>query len=184
MTHWFFVGYHCFLNKNKTRVSGAWCLTFTNGLHGIKFRKSVRRLRKHTKHHVVTEPMHPEHISHIQNQLIHFWKFLLFHRHEVLLVCILCAALLLRLDSFHDNHYSYQSDYNRDYLVAHHIVAYHEFPLTGPDGEFGSAGNSPAYFYLLTLPLLLKDETGNSSPVSHERIADMAVAGIYANFNE
>ncbi|MEK9201644.1 MAG: hypothetical protein AAB944_01600 [Patescibacteria group bacterium] len=64
----------------------------------------------------------------------------------------------MRLHGFQENHYSYQSDYNRDYLVAHHIVAHHEFPLTGPDGEFGTAGNSPAYFYFLALPLLIKDD--------------------------
>ncbi|TSC77841.1 MAG: Uncharacterized protein G01um101429_942 [Parcubacteria group bacterium Gr01-1014_29] len=96
-------------------------------------------------------------ISSIPSQLTHFWKFLTSRSHEILFVLILCIALLLRLDTFHGNHY-YHSDYNRDYLVAHHIVAYHEFPLTGPDGEFGSYGNSPAYFYLLALPLLLKDD--------------------------
>lgn len=87
-----------------------------------------------------------------------FFNFCRAHSHEILLVLILCVALLLRLYGFQDRHYSYQSDYNRDYLVAHHIVAYHEFPLTGTDNQFGSRGDSPVYFYLLALPLLIKDD--------------------------
>ena len=88
-----------------------------------------------------------------------FFVFLWRWHHEILFVLILCAALLLRVDLFkNDTSYVWQSDYNRDYLVAHHIIAYHEFPLTGPDGEFGSAGNSPAYFYFLARPLLIKDD--------------------------
>ncbi len=70
---------------------------------------------------------------------------------------VFCAALLLRLQAFGDRHYYYNGDYNRDYLIGHHILAYHEFPLVGPEGGFGGTGTSPAYFYFLTLPLLVKD---------------------------
>lgn len=93
-------------------------------------------------------------VAKVKHSLALMWQ----HNHEILLFCILCVALLLRINSFHSISYAWQSDYDRDYLIAHHIVAYHELPLTGPDGEFGSAGNSPAYFYFLALPLLLKDD--------------------------
>ncbi len=78
--------------------------------------------------------------------------------HAICLLAILCVALLLRVYIFQNTSYAWHSDYDRDYLIAHHMVAYHELPLTGPDGEFGSAGNSPAYFYLLALPMLFKDD--------------------------
>lgn len=47
-------------------------------------------------------------------------------------------------------------DGTRDYLVANHILTYHEFPLTGPYNYFFDLGilNSPLYFYLLALILL------------------------------
>ena len=94
----------------------------------------------------------------VQEKLINFFVIFRLYSHEIILFLILCAALLLRLYTFHDAHYSYMGDYNRDYLVAHHIITYREFPLAGPDGELGAASNSPAYFYLLTIPLLIKDD--------------------------
>lgn len=98
------------------------------------------------------------HFMPILSSLIMLFNFCKSRSHEILLVLILCAAILLRLQSFGDRHYYDNGDYNRDYLIAHHIVAYHEFPLVGPEGGFGSAGNSPAYFYFLALPLLIKDD--------------------------
>lgn len=50
------------------------------------------------------------------------------------------------------------NDAYRDYLVAHHILKYHEYPSVGPMGFFGHFNNSPVYYYLLSLFLLIKDE--------------------------
>lgn len=47
-------------------------------------------------------------------------------------------------------------DGTRDYLVANHILTYHQFPLTGPYNYFFDNGivNSPLYFYLLAILLI------------------------------
>lgn len=46
-------------------------------------------------------------------------------------------------------------DVNRDFVIAHQMVNYREFPFTGPNGDFGSGYNSPLYYYVIALPLLL-----------------------------
>lgn len=94
-------------------------------------------------------------IAQTKNALGSFFSFLWSHNHEILFALIFGVALLLRVYAFQERHYFYNGDYNRDYLVAHHIVAYHEFPLTMESGGFRM--NSPAYFYFLTIPLLVKD---------------------------
>lgn len=53
---------------------------------------------------------------------------------------------------------SNNEDGNRDYLVAHHIVKYQEIPLVGPYNSLFSWGNSPLYYYILALFLLIRDE--------------------------
>lgn len=82
---------------------------------------------------------------------LHAWGY------RILIFSIIVGALLLRLESFQGGHYLMNGDSNRDYLVAHHILAYKELPLTGPASRLSYHVNSPAYFYFLTLPLLLKD---------------------------
>jgi hypothetical protein len=49
-------------------------------------------------------------------------------------------------------------DSNRDYLVAHHIVAYHEYPLTGPFAAITQSRNSPSYYYFLATFSSIKDD--------------------------
>lgn len=49
-------------------------------------------------------------------------------------------------------------DSNRDYLVAHHIVEYHEYPLTGPFAAVTQSRNSPSYYYVLAAFALIKDD--------------------------
>lgn len=49
-------------------------------------------------------------------------------------------------------------DSNRDYLVAHHIVAYHEYPLTGPFAAITQSRNSPSYYYFLAIFSSIKDD--------------------------
>lgn len=90
--------------------------------------------------------------------LISFLNLAWSWRHGIFVFSIFVVALLLRLQSFGDPHYHYIGDYNRDYLIAHHILAYHEFPLIGSEGRFGRISHSPAYFYFLALPLLIKDD--------------------------
>lgn len=50
-------------------------------------------------------------------------------------------------------------DGTRDYLVASHIVRFGELPAIGPYNLLDDSGikNSPVYFYLLALPLLIYD---------------------------
>ncbi len=75
----------------------------------------------------------------------------------LLLVGILAVLSVSHVYHFFD--YPVQSaDSSRDYLVAHYIVAHHEFPLAGPWNDvFGQLKNSPAYYYLIALFLLIKD---------------------------
>ncbi|MEK7561231.1 MAG: hypothetical protein AAB539_04755 [Patescibacteria group bacterium] len=75
-----------------------------------------------------------------------------------LFIIVLAVGALLRVDAFRLPYYQYNYDYNRDYLVAHHMVQYGEHPLTGPMGQLGTILPSPAYFYFLALPLLIKDD--------------------------
>jgi hypothetical protein len=77
------------------------------------------------------------------------------YRTAYILAALLFIGFFLRLYTFTDvAAVSYQSDYNRDYLIADHIVRLHEFPLTGPEGQFGPYAESPLYFYLIALVLL------------------------------
>jgi hypothetical protein len=55
--------------------------------------------------------------------------------------------------------YPYGSDdSNRDYLVLHHIAAYHEYPLTGPFAAVTRSRNSPSYYYLIAPFAFIKDD--------------------------
>lgn len=50
-------------------------------------------------------------------------------------------------------------DSNRDYIIAHLIATEHQFPLTGPsNGVFEALGNSPLYYYLISIPIFLVDD--------------------------
>lgn len=75
-----------------------------------------------------------------------------------LLVVIIILSFLVRILRF-DYPMSYGfawGDGTRDYLVANHILKYHEVPLTGPYNLLYENGirNSPFYFYLLSFLLL------------------------------
>src|SRR3989344_7047578 len=77
---------------------------------------------------------------------------------------VLAVAFLLRLEVLQGpfrvfyTPLSLQDDYHRDHLVARHIVAYQEYPRAGPDSSFTRYLNSPAYFYLLALPLFVSED--------------------------
>ncbi|MEK7083501.1 MAG: hypothetical protein AAB972_04965, partial [Patescibacteria group bacterium] len=79
--------------------------------------------------------------------------------HIVVLIFILGLGFIFRVDSFrtYPEMQWEQTDYSRDYLVAHHIISYGEVPLTGPDGKFGTTHSSPVYFYFLALLLGIRD---------------------------
>lgn len=73
------------------------------------------------------------------------------------LIIILLISLLVRIPRL-DYPFSYTfrwGDGTRDYLVANHIVKYHEFIGVGPFNLLYDSGgrNSPLYFYLLAVPL-------------------------------
>ncbi|OGZ01794.1 MAG: hypothetical protein A3G64_00290 [Candidatus Liptonbacteria bacterium RIFCSPLOWO2_12_FULL_60_15] len=74
------------------------------------------------------------------------------------LIILLVLGLLMRIQAFRSLFPvgAQRDDVNRDYLVAHHIVAYNEYPQRGPDSIWRT-DNSPAYFYLIAAPLLLRD---------------------------
>lgn len=93
-----------------------------------------------------------------KNRLIGSLKLVWSWNHEIFILVIFAAALFLRLQNFNNPDYHYIGDYNRDFLIAHHILEYHEFPLVGPNGRFGQITQSPIYFYFLALPLLIKDD--------------------------
>lgn len=76
----------------------------------------------------------------------------------MLFLIILLVGFLLRISRF-DFPFSYTfawGDGTRDFLVANHILKFHEFPLVGPFNLLNDVGihNSPIYFYILSLFLL------------------------------
>jgi len=76
---------------------------------------------------------------------------------EIIFLFTIILGFLFRLSYYsNDPKYIYEGDYNRDYLVAHHMLKYHEVPLKGPDGGLGVV-SSPLYYYLLYLALLVND---------------------------
>lgn len=86
-------------------------------------------------------------------------KFILkINIYQILLIILLYASFVLRIETFKSPHYHYQGDYNRDYLIANHIIKYKELPLRGPYGELGPASESPIYYYLLATFLFVKND--------------------------
>jgi len=75
----------------------------------------------------------------------------------VSLAIVLALSLLLRVQTFRDFPFYNMADYNRDYMVAHYIVADGEYPHAGPGNPFAKRATSPAYYYLMAAPLLIKD---------------------------
>lgn len=73
------------------------------------------------------------------------------------LVVVLLFSLHLRLNT---SSYPYQAeDGNRDYLIARHLLVYHEYPQTGPiTSFFNTLTNSPIYYYFLAVFLMIKDD--------------------------
>jgi hypothetical protein len=73
--------------------------------------------------------------------------------------CILLIGMLLRISVFDVTGKDYfHVDVARDYLIASHIVAYHDLPLVGPDNFLGPTFNSPAYYYIIAALLSLQND--------------------------
>ncbi|MBI3577088.1 hypothetical protein HY086_03570 [Candidatus Gottesmanbacteria bacterium] len=51
---------------------------------------------------------------------------------DTLFVLFIVVNLLVRLDHFENKFWLGTGDSSRDYLVARHIVKYHEYPSVGP----------------------------------------------------
>lgn len=69
---------------------------------------------------------------------------------------ILVVSFFMRITT---QTYPYGSDdSNRDYLVAHHIVQYQEYPMTGPFAAVTKSRNSPSYYYILAAFAYIKDD--------------------------
>lgn len=71
------------------------------------------------------------------------------------LVIFVIFQLFLRFYTFPDIIDMKQTDVHRDYLIANHIVSFHEYPLTGPQNSFSTFRNSPIYYYILAAFLLI-----------------------------
>lgn len=75
---------------------------------------------------------------------------------NILFVLILVIVLIIRLHTPFDR--LTELDMDRDYLVAHHILAYHEKPLIGPNNSIiKSFPHSPVYYYFLATFLHFND---------------------------
>lgn len=80
-----------------------------------------------------------------------------FYFETLIFIIILEISLLIRLHQYYS--ISYFDESGRDYLIAHHIVKYHEFPLVGPPDEGRYIfRNGPIYHYFLAVQLLIKDD--------------------------
>lgn len=76
--------------------------------------------------------------------------------YDAIFIVLLIVGFLIRLNGFYS--ITYTEDGSRDFLVAHHIVKYHEFPSTGPaNSDYSTLKNSPLYFYFLAFFLLFND---------------------------
>lgn len=79
-------------------------------------------------------------------------------RIHLLFILLLVVGFSFRLVRFTQNYHLEESDVTRDYLIAHHIVAYGEFPTIGPvNSIYAQLPNSPFYYYFLAAPLLVYD---------------------------
>lgn len=82
-----------------------------------------------------------------------------FNLHKSALILILALSLIYRLVTL--DYPLLNSESHRDYLVARHIVKYHELPQTGPccafSSSFGNLRETPIYFYFLALFVAIKE---------------------------
>lgn len=77
--------------------------------------------------------------------------------YESLFILILLeVGFLIRTYNFSFDNIIINLDGNRDYLLAHHIIKYKEFPLVG-SFAYHTVKNSPIYLYLIATFLLVKD---------------------------
>jgi hypothetical protein len=83
-------------------------------------------------------------------------KFLVRTGPHVAIAAIICLAFFLRFIAYDHPLGVNGGEGYRDYLTAKHIVTFHNFPAAGPwNGTLPHLGNSPLYFYLLAVPLLI-----------------------------
>lgn len=87
-----------------------------------------------------------------------FWKSLnlKLSAYDFIIILILVYTLLLRVNYLHPP--IGNGDSQRDYLVAHHIVAYREHTQLGPWNSLLERYSSPVHYYLLASVLLIKDD--------------------------
>lgn len=80
-------------------------------------------------------------------------------RTELLIVLVvLIIGFTFRLWRLTSRYDVTQGDVARDYLVARHIIVFHEYVGLGPPNSvFDDLRNSPFYYYFLATPLLIKD---------------------------
>lgn len=81
------------------------------------------------------------------------------HLSTVLLIVVLAMLFIILLGKMKSTVNPFGPlEINREYLIARHIVTYHEFPLAGPwHSAFGAVRHSPVYFYFLALIVAIKD---------------------------
>lgn len=89
----------------------------------------------------------------------HLVIFIKVHFYETFICILLIISLLIRIANFNFQDLQYNLDGYRDYLVANHIIIYHEFPSTGPYNHYKpELKNSPTYFYLLAGFLIIQND--------------------------
>lgn len=79
--------------------------------------------------------------------------------YQTCLIALILFSFIIRLVRL-DYPFTFKwGDGSRDYLVAHHIVKFGEYPLTGPYGLLQDQGlrNSPLYFYFLAFFIKIYD---------------------------
>ncbi len=74
---------------------------------------------------------------------------------KILFIILLLLSFIIRFVNF--ERLQYGNDANVPYLVAHHIIKYHEFPLAIFNSMFYELKSSPTYFYLITLFVIIND---------------------------
>lgn len=90
---------------------------------------------------------------------INLKSFIRRYFYQICLIVLLLFSFIIRLIRL-DYPLTFKwGDGSRDYLVAHHMVQYGEWPMTGPYGLLQDQGlrNSPLYFYFLAFWLKLYD---------------------------
>lgn len=101
------------------------------------------------------------------------------NRIHIIFIIFLLIGSAIRISYFNDLYDVTDGDTARDYMVARHVVKYHEYPLTGPNNAvYDALRASPLYYYLLSIPIAINDNV-YSIGVLNVLLQAVAISSLY-----